>query len=99
MTPKWSVRSTSPATRSPATLRLGRAHFPAGGGGYFRLLPSRIIEMALEQTHRECCPPVAMLYFHPWEFDPDQPRLPLRGFSRFRTYVGVGRSRNRLAAL
>ena len=31
-----------------------------------------------------------MLYFHPWEFDPDQPRLPLKALSRFRTYVGLG---------
>jgi hypothetical protein len=70
-----------------------------GGGGYFRLLPLAVTEQALHQTRRECEPPVAMLYFHPWEFDPDQPRLPLRRLSRFRTYVGLGRSRDRLAAL
>jgi hypothetical protein len=42
---------------------------------------------------------VAMLYFHPWEFDPDQQRLPLGRLSRFRTYVGINRSRHRLASL
>ena len=44
-------------------------------------------------------PGVAMLYFHPWEFDPDQQRLPLGRLSRFRTYVGINRSRDRLVSL
>jgi hypothetical protein len=44
-------------------------------------------------------PGVATLYFHPWEFDPEQARLPLRRLNRFRTYVGLGRSRARLASL
>lgn len=83
----------------PATLRLGRTRVPMGGGGYFRLLPPALTERALEQTRRECDPPVAMLYFHPWEFDPDQPRLPLPPLGRFRTYVGIGRGRDRLSAL
>lgn len=83
----------------PVTLRLGRVRLPLGGGGYFRLLPLMLLERALEQTRRECAPAIAMLYFHPWEFDPDQPRLPLRRLSRFRTYVRIGRSRDRLAIL
>jgi hypothetical protein len=40
-----------------------------------------------------------MLYFHPWEFDPGQPRLPLGRLGGFRTYVGIGRTRDRLATL
>jgi hypothetical protein len=40
-----------------------------------------------------------MLYFHPWEFDPDQPRLPLSRLRRFRTYVGIHRTRGRLRGL
>jgi polysaccharide deacetylase family protein (PEP-CTERM system associated) len=83
----------------PLTYRLGRVRLPLGGGGYFRLLPLAMMEWALAQSRRECTPSVAMLYFHPWEFDPDQPRLPLRNVSRFRTYVGIGRSRQRLTAL
>jgi polysaccharide deacetylase family protein (PEP-CTERM system associated) len=83
----------------PATLRLAQSRIPVGGGGYFRLLPLAVLERALAQTHRECRPPVAVLYFHPWEFDPEQPRLPLRRLSRFRTYVGIDRSRVRLLTL
>jgi hypothetical protein len=40
-----------------------------------------------------------MLYFHPWEFDPDQPRLPLRGLVRWRTYVGLRRTASRFQTL
>ena len=83
----------------PATLRVGGAIVPVGGGGYFRLLPLWVLEHALAQVRQTCQPPVAMLYFHPWEFDPGQPRLPLRGLNRFRTYVGIERSRDRLVTL
>ncbi len=83
----------------PATLRLLKMNLPMGGGGYFRLFPLCFTEWAIRQTKRHCSPPVAMLYFHPWEFDPDQLRLPLGRLSRFRTYVGIKRSRSRLAAL
>jgi hypothetical protein len=83
----------------PATLNVLGATFPVGGGGYFRLLPLFLLEYALQQLHRDCHPKVATLYFHPWEFDPEQARLPLRRLSGFRTYVGVFRSRPRLAAL
>jgi polysaccharide deacetylase family protein (PEP-CTERM system associated) len=82
-----------------ATLRVGGANVPVGGGGYFRLLPLWLMERAFAQVRRCCDPPVTMLYFHPWEFDPDQPRLPLGRLSRFRTYVGTRTSRRRLRAL
>src|SRR5262245_59838767 len=83
----------------PARLDLFGLKLPAGGGGYFRLFPVFLLEQALEQVRREGQPPVAMLYFHPWEFDPDQARLPLGGLRRFRTYVGLARSRPRFSAL
>jgi polysaccharide deacetylase family protein (PEP-CTERM system associated) len=83
----------------PATLRLLATNLPMGGGGYFRLFPLVFTRWALRQARRDGRPPVASLYFHPWEFDPAQRRLPLGRLSRFRTYVGVGRSRGRLAAL
>lgn len=83
----------------PMTLRLLGANLPAGGGGYFRLFPLAVIERALNQTKRLCRPAVAMLYFHPWEFDPDQEQLPLKILSRWRTYVGIRRSRSRFSTL
>jgi polysaccharide deacetylase family protein (PEP-CTERM system associated) len=83
----------------PASLRVLGRNFPMGGGGYFRLFPLFLLEWALAQARRTCQPPVAMLYFHPWEFDPWQERLPLGRLNRWRTYVGMSRSRCRLTAL
>jgi polysaccharide deacetylase family protein (PEP-CTERM system associated) len=83
----------------PMTLRLFGANLPMGGGGYFRLFPLAVMEHALKQTIRRCEPAVAMLYFHPWEFDPGQEPLALGRVSRWRTYVGIGRSRSRLETL
>jgi polysaccharide deacetylase family protein (PEP-CTERM system associated) len=83
----------------PATLRLFGANLPVGGGGYFRLFPTSLLEQALRQIRTTGRPPVAMLYFHPWEFDARQARLPLSSISRFRTYFGIPRNRTRLAAL
>jgi polysaccharide deacetylase family protein (PEP-CTERM system associated) len=83
----------------PATLRLMGVNFPLGGGGSFRLLPLWLMRRTLRQASRCCRPAVAMLYFHPWEFDPEQLRLPLGRLGRLRTYAGTGRSRARLAAL
>jgi polysaccharide deacetylase family protein (PEP-CTERM system associated) len=83
----------------PATLRLCGMNLPMGGGGYFRLFPLFLTKWAIAQTARDCEPSVATLYFHPWEFDPQQRRLPLAFASRLRTYVGIRRSRKRLATL
>lgn len=81
----------------PLVWRLAGYHLPAAGGGYFRLFPPFVMDRAIEQAHRADRP--AVCYFHPWEFDPDQPRLPLTGLRRFRTYVNLGRTRDRLDQL
>ncbi len=83
----------------PATIRLGRVNIPVGGGGYFRLLPGPIFRSALSLSRRDPRSGATMLYFHPWEFDPDQPRLPLNRAGRFRTYVGIHQTRSRLERL
>jgi polysaccharide deacetylase family protein (PEP-CTERM system associated) len=83
----------------PATLCSLRARLPVGGGGYFRLLPLFLLHDAISQLHAQPGPRLAMLYFHPWEFDPRQARLPLRFLSGLRTYVGISRSRARLRRL
>ncbi len=51
---------------------------------------------ALSLSRRDPSCGATVLYFHPWEFDPDQPELPLKRLNRFRTYVGIRRSRDRL---
>jgi polysaccharide deacetylase family protein (PEP-CTERM system associated) len=80
----------------PATLRVCGFNVPVGGGGYFRLLHSVLIRLALSCARRNPSTGATVLYCHPWEFDPDQPRLPLKTLNRFRTYVSIRRSRDRL---
>jgi polysaccharide deacetylase family protein (PEP-CTERM system associated) len=82
----------------PATFGLGPVNLPAAGGGYFRLFPPAVMRAAVSQAERHPAG-AAVLYFHPWEFDPGQPRLPLGRAGRFRTYVGISRARARLRQL
>jgi polysaccharide deacetylase family protein (PEP-CTERM system associated) len=82
----------------PLTLRGFGTNLPVAGGGYFRLFPLWVMERGLRQM-TDLPQSASVLYFHPWEFDPDQPRLPLKRLSKFRTYVGIRRSRERLGRL
>src|SRR5262245_36906590 len=83
----------------PVTLRALGRNLPVGGGGYFRLFPTAVLEMGVRQLGRLPGAHAPTLYFHPWEFDPDQPRLPMGRLSRWRTYVGTRTSRPRLERL
>ncbi len=83
----------------PLTYRVAGLNLPVAGGGYFRLFPLFMMRAGLRQIERGESPQVGMLYFHPWEFDPSQPRLPLKGLARWRTYVGIGRTMDRFASL
>jgi len=81
----------------PTTLRVLGCNVPVAGGGYLRLFPARLIRAALRRVNRLGHP--AIVYFHPWELDPGQPRLPLRGLSRFRHYVNLARAADKLRLL
>ena len=80
------------------TWRLGSQNLPVAGGGYFRLFPLTLMFAGIDQLTRARAP-LAMLYFHPWEFDPGTPRLPLGRAGRFRTYVGLAKTEGRLDRL
>jgi polysaccharide deacetylase family protein (PEP-CTERM system associated) len=68
------------------TVEVGGRRFAAGGGGFFRLLPYRFSDWAIRRVNRAEHRP-AVFYFHPWEIDPDQPRVREAPFkSRFRHY-------------
>jgi polysaccharide deacetylase family protein (PEP-CTERM system associated) len=83
----------------PATLRVWGLVLPMGGGGAFRLFPLFLMKKAIAQATRGDGPSAAMVYFHPWEFDGDQQRLPLGRLNSLRTYLGTSATRGRLAAL
>lgn len=71
------------------TAKLGQRTLAAGGGGFFRLLPYAFSRWAIRQVNEQAGRP-AIIYFHPWEIDPDQPRrtdAPLR--SRLRHYTNL----------
>jgi len=78
----------------PLTWRVAGRHLAAAGGGYFRLLPLSLMKRGLRQAEAENRP--AVLYFHPWEFDPDMPRMPLNAAGRLRTYTGLKHATRRL---
>ncbi len=61
---------------------------PIGGGGYLRLLPYRYTSAGIRRLNTAEQAP-ACIYFHPWEIDPDQPRLAPGAISRLRTYTGI----------
>jgi len=72
-----------------ATVKLSKDRVaPIGGGGYLRLLPYRYTSAGIRRLNRDENQP-ACIYFHPWEFDPDQPRLATGLIARLRTYTGV----------
>jgi polysaccharide deacetylase family protein (PEP-CTERM system associated) len=70
---------------------------PAAGGGYLRHLPPWLMDRALREHQQNGIP--AMLYIHPWEVDPDQPRLPVGWLTRVRHYRGLDRTLARLDRL
>ncbi len=68
------------------------------GGGYLRLIPYDLTRWAIRRLNENERQP-AMVYFHPWELDPEQPRIsaPLR--SRLRHYTNLSRTEGRLERL
>jgi polysaccharide deacetylase family protein (PEP-CTERM system associated) len=80
-----------------STAAVGPARMPIGGG-YFRLLPYSLTTWAIGQLNRVDRRP-AMFYLHPWEIDPDQPRLPASSVSRWRHYGNLASTEPRLRRL
>ena len=86
-----------PPTAGRINLGIKRLPLPIGGG-YFRLFPLRLTQFAINQVNMQIGP--AMFYTHPWEFDPDQPRIAgVSRKSRFRHYVGLSHTTDRLKKL
>ncbi len=82
-----------------STLSLGGLNLPVAGGGYFRLLPYAVSRALIRAVHARDGSPVNM-YFHPWEFDPEQPRPEGLTFkTRLRHYINQGRTLARMRAL
>jgi polysaccharide deacetylase family protein (PEP-CTERM system associated) len=81
----------------PLTWSVGGRRLPVGGGGYLRLLPTWLIARGLVQQERRGWP--GCVYLHPWELDPEQPRVGIGGLRGFRHYVNLSRTAKKLARL
>jgi polysaccharide deacetylase family protein (PEP-CTERM system associated) len=81
-----------------STVQLVGRNWPVAGGGYFRLFPLSLTRKAIQHINREGYP--AVIYLHPWEFDPEQPRIKQAGLvSKFRHYLNLKKTEERLAVL
>jgi polysaccharide deacetylase family protein (PEP-CTERM system associated) len=80
------------------TKRVFGRNLPVAGGGWMRLLPGAVMRRALRRENASGEPTI--VYLHPWELDPEQPRIaaaPRK--ARFRHYLNLGRMRDRLDRL
>jgi polysaccharide deacetylase family protein (PEP-CTERM system associated) len=82
----------------PAVIRRFGQNLPVSGGGYFRFFPYCLTKRWLKSLNNINMPFV--FYIHPWEIDPDQPRIPnIPLKSRFRHYINLKRTTPRLKNL
>jgi polysaccharide deacetylase family protein (PEP-CTERM system associated) len=87
--PLWEV--------PPSTFVVGSIRLPIAGGGYFRFFPYRFLRRLLKHVERQGVPLV--MYLHPWELDPEQPRIPSSFMSSFRHHVNLHKTEGRLMNL
>lgn len=81
------------------TLRLGSRNLPIAGGGYFRLLPYAATRWGLSRINQHEQQPF-VFYLHPWEFDPQQPRMQgCSAKSKFRHYLNLDKTEERFRRL
>jgi polysaccharide deacetylase family protein (PEP-CTERM system associated) len=98
--PRFPYRVAGGMTEIPiTTVRALNRNWPGSGGGWFRLMPYAMTRSLIRKLHRDDRAP-AIFYFHPWELDPDQPRVAgIDAKTRFRHYLNLDRTERRLARL
>ncbi len=81
-----------------STARAARRNWPLGGGAYLRIFPYRYMRWGIRRVNGEGQP--ALVYIHPWELDPGQPRIKARGKRGISShYINLSRTEGRLARL
>jgi polysaccharide deacetylase family protein (PEP-CTERM system associated) len=98
--PRFPYRPRGDLLEIPvSTVRVLNRNLPAGGGGYFRLLPYTLSRALIRRVNSFDRQP-SVFYFHPWEIDWQQPRVPgTTPKTRFRHYVNLRRTEPRLRRL
>jgi polysaccharide deacetylase family protein (PEP-CTERM system associated) len=97
MTPRAGAAARTIFEVPASTIRLGNSNFPIAGGGYFRLLPYGWTSWGIARANREG--QQVVFYIHPWEIDPNQPRLPASRMTSWRHYSGLDKTLARLDRL
>ena len=82
----------------PSTASFAGVRVPVAGAGYFRLLPYWLTRMGLKQINRDLRQ-AFIFYLHPWEVDPEQPKVKAGCLSRFRHYTNLHKTHGRLRQL
>ena len=89
-------RSAGSIVELPAsTVRIGQTNYPIAGGGYFRLFPYTATKWGISRVNERDGEPV-VLYIHPWEVDPDQPRLEATRAAQIRHHIGTNTTLGKL---
>jgi len=70
-----------------STYRMWGRNMPIAGGGYLRIHPYWFVKRGIRKINSEGMP--AIVYFHPWEIDPNPPKVKLKFLSKFRTYTNL----------
>lgn len=81
----------------PSTYKWAGLTIPVAGGGYFRLIPYRLLKRLLLRVESQGHP--LIMYLHPWELDPHQPRMRGSALSKFRHYLNLHKVESRLKQL
>lgn len=80
-----------------STIDILGQNVPFSGGGYFRFMPYSFIKWSIKKINSDGNP--AVTYFHPWEFDPWQPRIESSCMNRFRHYFNIAKNETKLRTL
>ncbi len=101
--PRWPYRLSTPKGYSiiefpPSTISILGYRLPVAGGGYFRQYPYQFTRFALARINQSEGRPF-IFYLHPWEIDPEQPRIRAGLLSTFRHYTNLSRCEGRLRQL
>jgi len=81
-----------------SNVRIGKQVFPWGGGGYFRLIPLSIFRQGVKKILKKHG--AYLFYLHPWEFDPDQPKVTdAKILYKFRHYTNLDKTLSKFSLL
>ena len=96
---RFEDRATGVIEFPVTAVEVAGMRLPCGGGGYFRLLPYSWTKWGIRHVNKADRQSI-IFYFHPWELDPEQPRLAeLDSLTRFRHYVNLKGTEKKLVRL